>query len=75
MPLGNIKARIPVAVTGDGKWHTWSSSTSSDECNILESEISPVENGDDYHIVWVEVDLPLPTDTTVKGRLTNAPRI
>ena len=64
-----VRARIAVAVDGDGNWNAcgWDCCPSDARAAALALEGT---GGMHERVFWVEVDLPIPTEITVKGTVT-----
>lgn len=70
-----MKIRIAVAVAKDGSWNSqgWcdhGTQRPDSEFRASAAEGLPPDIGDhEYHVVFVEADVPLPTSVTVKGEV------
>lgn len=63
--MRTVRVRIAVAVDAEGKWAASGWKDGGDKCKDFIAD----DLGDPYRIVWVEADVPLPAETTVKGEV------
>ena len=65
-----IKVRICVAVSADGEWGA-AGVRDADENDIrsLAWDSLPVGFQEPAHLHWIEAEVPLPTETTIEGKV------
>lgn len=78
--MKTIRVRIPIVVTNDGEWYASAfadagGQTESDRdhaSDTVRESLSELCGTDDFRLSWIEADVPLPDEVTVKGRVIPA---
>jgi len=70
-----VRVRIAVAVTASGNWVAdgWTDPIGG-EATLRDAAFKYLERKDDeaFHVVWIEATVPIPTEATIEGSVTDA---
>lgn len=70
--MKTVKVRIAVAVGANGAWSAGGGSGHSEydaHCVAVDCLRRDGVRFNDYHVVWVESEVPLPSNVSVKGEV------
>lgn len=69
-----MKIRIAVAVANDGSWYasSWGNAEHSTSGKHLLDGLPEHVKAGDHHIVYVEADVPLPSNAVIPGTVVEA---